>query len=136
FKLGVTYNGAGGEFRTLSDAEPKAAAAKAADAAPAPAAAGAGAPAAGGNLQSALFAQLSSIDQSAGRTAGLRHVTKDMKSTGAPAVVPATVAAKAAATAAPRAARDAIPTGTARVALVDKRWMVEYEVRSHAGGVG
>jgi hypothetical protein len=27
------------------------------------------------------------IDQSGGRTAGLRHVTKDMKSKGAPAVV-------------------------------------------------
>jgi hypothetical protein len=30
--------------------------------------------------KAALFAEISQIDQSSGRTAGLRHVTKDMKS--------------------------------------------------------
>lgn len=131
--------------------EPAAAAAAAAAAAPHPAAAappavpaGAGAAAtaaaaaggAGGKdpaaLQSALFAQLGAIDQSSGRTAGLRHVTKDMKASAVNAAAAAGEAAPVAvkAVAPPPAARskdEPLPTGEARVALVDKRWYVEFQ---------
>lgn len=87
------------------------------------------------SLQSALFAQLGSIDQSSGRTAGLKHVTKDMKSSALKETTPAPVAktpSAAAGTAAAGAASggskfNAVPTGTARCELVDKRWYVEFQ---------
>ena len=76
-------------------------------------------------LQSKLFAQLQSIDQSSGKTAGLRHVTKDMKST---ANKTGEAVVKAAPAKAVASKDDSIPTGTARVELVDKRWYVEFQV--------
>lgn len=143
FKMGLSWNGKGADVSAFLGG---AAATPASPASPAPAASAAGAGAvaaappkvptpAGGNdpakLQSALFAQLQSIDQSSGRTAGLKHVTKDMKSKpgDAPAVVPAAAAAAtktptASATATRR--EDAIPTGTPRTELVDKRCYVEF----------
>jgi adenylyl cyclase-associated protein len=44
--------------------------------------------------KSAMFAELSKIDQSSGRTAGLRHVTKDMKAKTDDAPAPAASSAK------------------------------------------
>lgn len=104
YKQGITYNGKGGDFPAPGAAAPAAAApapaaAAPVAAAPAPAAAapatnGASTPAAGGarpNLAS-MFSQISSIDQSSGRTAGLKHVDKKAvaaeKAAGAP-VTPA-----------------------------------------------
>lgn len=145
FKMGISWNPKGADAAAFAAGAgaakfAAAAAAPAAAAAAAPAAAAAAAGGAGGAdpaaLQSALFKQLSSIDQSSGRTAGLRHVTKDMKSKpgDAPAVVPAAAAAAGgagAAKAAPAAAagrrEDAVPTGAPRVALVDKRYYVEFQ---------
>ncbi|KAA0160944.1 hypothetical protein FNF31_04016 [Cafeteria roenbergensis] len=83
----------------LESIEAKLGAAKAPEAEPAaaaPAPAASAAPVAG-DARGALFAQLGSIDQSSGRTAGLRHVTKDMKSGGATGPVPAAAAASSAA---------------------------------------
>jgi adenylyl cyclase-associated protein len=76
----------------------------------------------------AMFSQIASIDQSSGRTAGLRHVDKkqvaEEKTKAAPIIA---VAPKA-----PAAHRDRdllIPTGTAAVKLVEMRWNVEFQVR-------
>jgi adenylyl cyclase-associated protein len=78
---GVSWNARGGncaDFDGGSAAEAKSpdppAAPAAAAAPPAPA------PAAAANAKLNLFAELANIDQSSGKTAGLRHVTKDMKS--------------------------------------------------------
>lgn len=68
-------------------------------AAPAPAA-----PAAGGIDKSSLFAAIGGIDQSSGRTAGLRHVTKEMKTKPAAGTAPAKKAAKAPAAPKPKKA--------------------------------
>jgi len=152
FKMGLAWNGKGADVGAFlgGAAAASSPAAGGAGAAPKPATPAAAAPAAaaavakpaaaatpaGGDpaaLQSQLFAQLSSIDQSSGRTAGLRHVTKDMKSKAgeAPAVVPAAgagAAAKPAAVAVVAKGRDdGIPSGTARLELVDKRYYVEFQ---------
>jgi adenylyl cyclase-associated protein len=104
--------------------------------APAPAAPAAAAPAAAPKppALNALFAQISSIDQSAGRTEGLRHVTKDMKASAnkdAPAPVVA-AAPKPAAAAAPKAG--GIKMGAPKVALQGMRWEVEYVTKESQNG--
>ena len=87
YKQGMTYNGKGAEHpKTTGGAaapagapapEAPAAAPASAAPAPAPAAAAAATPAAGARPNLAgLFSQIGSIDQSSGKTAGLRHVDK------------------------------------------------------------
>jgi adenylyl cyclase-associated protein len=119
FKMGMKWNPRGVE---LGDA-PAAAAAPAP--APAPAAAS---PAAN---KGGLFAELKSIDQSSGRTAGLRHVTKDMKSKagGAAAAPVKRATASTGANARGGAGKaSAAPSKPPRKELVGKRWMVENYV--------
>lgn len=124
YKTGLEWNPRGSDAPTGGSSESKAAEApkKAAAAAGAGSGSGSGAGAGrpnpmGGGL-SAVFSQIKSIDQSKGKTEGLRHVTKDMKSKGAPAKVPA-VAPK-------RTSRAPVgPTGTPSTKLVQKRWLVE-----------
>jgi adenylyl cyclase-associated protein len=128
-KTGLSYNGQGADAASFAGSAPAAAAPAPAPAAAAPAAADP-APAAatgadGAALQSNLFAQLRAIDQSSGKTAGLRHVTKDMKSQGSSAVVPTPTAAPA--KAAPSKAEDKFPSGEATCKLVDNRWKVEFQ---------
>lgn len=74
----------------------------------------------------ALFAELSKIDQSSGRTAGLRHVTKEMKSTGASSTVPASGASSASSSAsgASKAASEK-PKRAASKRKAGMRWVVE-----------
>jgi adenylyl cyclase-associated protein len=73
----------------------------------------------GGSVKAALFAEIGKIDQSSGRTAGLRHVTKDMKSSGAPAKVSATKPASAS------KAVDA-PQKPKSITKAGMRWCVEH----------
>lgn len=116
FKMGLTWNPKGVDI--------SAAPATAAAPAPAPAPAPAAAKPAGGNL----FAELRSIDQSSGRTAGLRQVTKDMKSKSAGGVVSSGAAKKPAAAAKPAASAAAKPVKPPRTELTGKRWFVENYV--------
>jgi len=100
-----------------------AAAAEAPAAATAKPAKAAAAPAAGaGDARGALFAQLGTIDQSSGRTAGLRHVTKDMKAAAAASASPAP-APKA--KVAPKAKAAEKPKRPARMEKRGMRWTVE-----------
>lgn len=138
YKTGLGFNGAGAVF---ADAWAGAGSAKPAAAAPAPAAAPATptpAPAAGGSAsdaaaRSALFAQLGSIDQSSGKTAGLKHVTKDMKSsalkdTATPAAAPTPKpAAPAGPKGVPKFGEKPFPTGTPCCKFADSRWKVEFQ---------
>lgn len=66
----------------------------------------------------ALFASIQGIDQSSGRTAGLKHVTKDMKSKGSSATVPAKHASAS-------SASTEAPTKPKNIAKVGMRWIVE-----------
>lgn len=78
---------------------------------------------------SALFSQLQSIDQSSGKTAGLRTVTKEMKSGANKDAPPVPVKSPSAAAGAgvAKGRDDGIPSGTAIVQLQDKRWAVEFQ---------
>lgn len=73
-KMGVAWNPRGKDPESYS---PAVSASQPAAGAKASAQATSAAPSGG---MTAVFAQLSKIDQSSGKTAGLRHVTKDMKS--------------------------------------------------------
>jgi adenylyl cyclase-associated protein len=78
-----------------------------------------------------LFAQLSQIDQSAGRTAGLRHVTKDMKSSGRGGPVSSTVpiaGPSGGAVSGVAAAKPVAAKKPPRLELVKKRWYIENHV--------
>jgi len=112
---------AGGAGAVASTAAPPA---PAAAAAPPAGGAGGGRPA-----LSALFSELSAIDQSSGRTAGLRAVPKSERSTGLKGEAAIVKASAAPTTAVSRADRgDAIPTGTPATVLEDKRWKVDFHV--------
>lgn len=143
FKTGLSWNPRGSPASAYpllgggSAAVPAAAAAAAPPppaAAPAAAAGGgassAAAPPAGGkpNL-GAMFSEIASIDQSSGRTAGLRHV--DKKAVAAEKAAAAPVVPKAPAPAAKAAPRDrdlVIPVGEPLVRLDELRWRVEFHV--------
>jgi hypothetical protein len=78
-----------------------------------------------------VFAQLSQIDQSAGRTAGLRHVTKDMKSSGRGGPVSSTVpiaGPSGGAVSGVAAAKPVAAKKPPRLELVKKRWYIENHV--------
>jgi adenylyl cyclase-associated protein len=122
-------------------------------AAPAPAAAPAAAPApaaptpAGGadapatpNL-GALFSSIASIDQSSGRTAGLRKVTKEMKSGGA--LGPGSAAAGGGGTptptptppaTTPRPAAGGVKMGAPKLAEEGMRWVCEFHTKDTQQG--
>lgn len=130
YKTGLVWNGAGTKLESAASAGAAAssggggggAATPAAAAKPAPASAGgAGGRPAGGGL-TALFSEIKSIDQSKGKTEGLRHVTKDMKSKAAPAKVSSRPTGSA--RGAPKG-----PKGTPSVKLIQKRWLVENQGR-------
>lgn len=145
YKMGLSWNGRGvaaGEYKgtdaATSGAGSSAAATTTAAATPAAAPAAAEAKpatpvAAGGDtaaLKSMLFSQLGNIDQSSGKTAGLRHVTKDMKSTSKPAdgsAAAVTPSAAATPKAAVSRADGNMPTGTPVCKLVDQQWKVEFQ---------
>ena len=77
-----------------------------------------------------MFSQISSIDQSSGRTAGLRHV--DKKAVAEEKAAAAAVVPKAPVAAAKAVGRDRdlfIPTGEPLVRLDELRWRVEFQVR-------
>lgn len=134
-KMGVTWNVAKGVA-----AKDYVAGAAAAPAAAAPASAAAAAPtstaspsaaAAAPNLAN-LFSAISAIDQSKGKTEGLRHVTKDMKSTGsaAPATAPMAPLKSEA------AGISTVKLGAPKVAEEGMRVVVEYHTKeSQAGAV-
>lgn len=118
---GLTWNPRGGDATDFGGAAPPAIAPKAeAKQAPDPPAAAAAPPPAPVADKGSLFAQIGAIDQSGGRTAGLRKVTKDMKSKGASGVV-----AAAPKRAAPKAA--AAPTKPAKCVLRGNKWDIEYQ---------
>ena len=151
-KMGLPWNAKGvdvkeykpvGGVSSTTSATPAPAPAPTPAPAPAPVAAPTPAPAPTSNAGSssggapplaALFAQISSIDQSSGRTEGLRHVTKDMKSSAnkdAPPVVAATP--KPVATTAPKAVTG-VKMGTPKVALTGLRWDIEYITKESQNG--
>lgn len=108
FPTGLAWNAKG---KDAGSAAPVAAAASSA----APAAA----PAATGATALNLFAELSKIDQSSGKTAGLKHVTKDMKSSAnkdAPAPAPKAPA--------PKKKDEPVPAKQV-FALQGNKWVVE-----------
>lgn len=155
-KMGLTWNAKGDDVKDYKPVGGDAAAPAAAAPAPAPVAAApapapapsavaaapapaAATPAAGGAPPlAALFAQISSIDQSKGKTEGLRHVTKDMKSSAnkdAPPAVPAAASApKPAAASAPKPATGGIKMGDPKVALTGTRWDVQYITKESQKG--
>jgi hypothetical protein len=103
-------------------------------ASPTPSAAPSGAP----NL-GALFSSISSIDQSSGRTAGLRHVTKEMKSCGASAAVVPAGAGAGGSSATPKPAAPApsgIKMGEPKVKEEGMRWVVEYHTKDTLKAAG
>jgi adenylyl cyclase-associated protein len=136
FKTGLTWNGRGKPLSEMSGAGAGGgggggAAASAAvpgkKPAAAPAASGAGGGGDGAAKKAAaarggLFAQLKGIDQSSGKTAGLKHVTKGMKSKGGKGVAGKKKIAKK--FAAKKVVKKAKPPS--RVELVGKRWFVEH----------
>jgi len=140
YKQGMTYNVKGGAFPgvTGSDsgsAAPAAAAAAAAPAAPAaaaaPATAATPAPAPAGGARpnlAGLFSQIGSIDQSSGKTAGLRHVDKKEVAAAKAAAAPTLPAApKPAAAPAARRGDLAVPTGEAKVECENGlRWKIDF----------
>jgi adenylyl cyclase-associated protein len=94
-----------------------------------------GGPAAG--ALAGLFSQISSIDQSSGKTEGLRHVTKDMKSSAlkADGAVPVAITPKAAPVSAPKAPVGGIKMGDPKTALKDgMRWEVEFHTKDSQKG--
>jgi len=112
---GLTWNAKG---KDASGAPP--ASAPAASSAPASGgdAAGASKAAAAGAAAQNLFAELSKIDQSSGKTAGLKHVTKDMKSKNNTAPVPEPKAA-------PAKKKDEPAPKVQVFALQGNKWVVE-----------
>jgi adenylyl cyclase-associated protein len=137
-KMGLAWNPRGRDAANyeLDGAPSSAATAAAPAAAAAPAPAAPAAASGGGGGTSDLFAELKKIDQSGGRTAGLRHVTKDMKTKNQkdkPAAAPKAGgggggAALLGAPKAPKAAAAKPP----RTELVKTRWFVENHVGTHA----
>jgi adenylyl cyclase-associated protein len=94
-----------------------------------------GGPAAG--ALAGLFSQISSIDQSSGKTEGLRHVTKDMKSSAlkADGAAPVALTPKTAPVAAPKAPVGGIKMGDPKTALKDgMRWEVEFHTKDSQKG--
>ena len=166
-KMGLAWNAKGGDtkdFKPVGGAAAPAAASAAAPAAAsaaAPAAAAVAPPAAaaaaaaaaaspvakaasgggGGAALGALFSQISSIDQSHGKTEGLRHVTKDMKASALKAAggdaSPVVVAPKAAAGASPRAAAAGglnVKLGEPKTAAEGQRWEVQFHTKETTKG--
>jgi hypothetical protein len=157
-KMGLPWNAKGGDVKdykpiggaaaatTTTAAAPTAASAPAPAPATAPAPAPAPTPApatsgpsgAGGGAPplAALFAQISSIDQSSGRTEGLRHVTKDMKASANKDAAPIAPKAPtpAATPAAPRAQAGGIKMGDAKVALTGLRWDISFITKESQKG--
>lgn len=120
-KMGLSWNPKGGDAAAFN-ANSAGAPAPAPAAAPKPPAPAATSSGEGAHL-SDVFAQLRKIDQSGGKTQGLRHVSKDMKSKGASGKVPVKAAPKPAPTAG--AGKTAAPAKPQRIELVKKRWFVE-----------
>ena len=155
-KMGLTWNAKGIEgkdYKPIGGSAAPPAVAPVPAPAPTPAAAApvvaassapivetAAAPARGGPAAGALaglFSQISSIDQSSGKTEGLRHVTKDMKSSAlkADGAAPVALAPKAAPAAAPKAPVGGIKMGDPKTALKDgMRWEVEFHTKESQKG--
>jgi len=145
YKTGLTWNPKGGDAAaalagsaaaTPTPAVSVAAAAPAPAPAPAPAAAAAAAPSATVPKASltAVFAQIGSIDQSSGKTAGLRHVDKKAVAEEKAKAAPISPAPAPAARAKP-SVRDGgapFPTGTARCVKEELRWLVDFQVDNKA----
>ena len=159
-KLGIAWNGKGVAPKDFAGvaaagggasagAQPAAAAAAAAAPQPTPAAAAAAPPptpsptaSAGGGAGSAapnlgaLFSSIASIDQSSGKTAGLRHVTKDMKSSGASGAAVPPVVAPSGGAKAPTPAPSGIKMGEPKVKEEGMRWVVEFHTKDTLKNAG
>lgn len=156
-KMGITWNAKGGDWKSFGGAAaaPAPAAAPAAAAAPAPAKAApvaaapapAAAPAAAPTPSSAggaapnlagLFTAISSIDQSSGRTEGLKHVTKEMKAAAKADAPPAVVKAAPAAKGPKETVIAGLKLGEPGVTLnkATLRWEVNFQSRDTAAATG
>ena len=83
----------------------------------------------------ALFSSIASIDQSSGKTAGLRHVTKDMKSSASKTEGGSVVAAlPAKATTSSFTGGGGIKMGTPKLAEEGMRWVVEFHTKETQKG--
>ena len=74
----------------------------------------------------ALFSAISSIDQSSGKTAGLRHVTKDMKSKGEGGAVVSAATTTTPKSTAPTAFSNGPKMGTPKLEEQGMRWVCEF----------
>ena len=125
---GVSWKPSGGDIDEYDlasgagGAAPAPAPAPAASAGPTPTSSAEPPAAPEGGVKAALFAQIGKIDQSSGRTAGLRHVTKDMKSSGASS----TVAAKKPAAGGKKPAASSGPKKPKSIVKAGMRWCVEH----------
>ncbi len=146
-KMGLMWNAKGGDWKAFGGAVAPAGSPAAVAAAPAPApaavaaspkpaAAAAGAAQAAPSL-AAMFSQIGAIDQSSGRTEGLRQVTKEMKAAAKaePPVVPVRAAGP------PKAKETVVPglkLGEPKLALnrATLRWEVEFQSRDTAAASG
>jgi hypothetical protein len=94
------------------------------------------APAAAAPNLANLFSSISAIDQSSGKTEGLRHVTKDMKSSAQPAgvvKVPVVASAGGKVAAAP-SGMAGVKMGAPKVAEEGMRVVVEYHTKESQAG--
>jgi len=145
FQPGAPSSSGGGSAAPAAPAAPAAASPAAAPAAT-PAAGGGGGGGGGGsgggaapNL-GALFSAISSIDQSSGKTAGLRHVTKEMKSSAAsgapPAASPTATSSPKPTPAAGGAGGGGIKMGEPKVKEEGMRWVVEFHTKETQKAAG
>ena len=146
-KMGITWNNAKGvaakdyvagavapaATATTATSTPIAAVATPAATSATAAAAVAVAPSSAPNLAN-LFSSISAIDQSSGKTEGLRHVTKDMKSSAQPAgAVKVPVVAAAGKATAP-SGMTGVKMGAPKVAEEGMRVVVEYHTKESQAG--